>query len=163
MARMRMLMHWRFRFADALREGLNEAAVATRIYTAPEAKRACGSIREFALGATAFVPGRGTGWEGWDDSAVEPAKLGSYLRQISALMKEFDYHSPMYGHFGQGCIHMRHNFDLESAEAGILRVSGVSFDRAADIVRLRMEARSPASMGMGRRVERCCRRCFPLS
>ena len=78
------------------------------------------------------MPGRGTGWEGWDDSAVEPARLGSYLRQISALMKEFGYHSPMYGHFGQGCIHMRHNFDLES-EAGILAFREF-LSRAADIV-----------------------------
>ena len=117
------------RFADAAR-GFG-AGVAARIYTAAEAKQVW-SIRESALGATAFVPGRGTGWEGWDDSAVEPARLGSYLRQISALMKKFGYHSPMYGHFGQGCIHMRHNFDLES-EAGILAFREF-LSRAADIV-----------------------------
>ena len=67
------------RFAEAAR-GFG-AGVAARIYTAAEAKHVW-SIRESALGATAFVPGRGTGWEGWDDSAVEPARLGSYLRQI---------------------------------------------------------------------------------
>jgi len=101
-----------------------------RIYTGAEAKRVWG-IREAALGATAFVPGKGTGWEGWEDAAVDPARLGSYLRAITALMDEFGYSSPMYGHFGQGCVHMRHNFDLESA-AGILAFRSF-IDRAAEI------------------------------
>ena len=90
-----------------------------RIYTSSDAKRVW-HIRESALGATAFVPGKGTGWEGWEDAAVDPAQLGSYLRAIYALMNEFGYQSPMYGHFGQGCVHMRHNFDLETAP-GILK------------------------------------------
>ena len=90
-----------------------------RIYASSEAKRVW-HIRESALGATAFVPGKGTGWEGWEDAAVDPAQLGSYLRAIYALMNEFGYQSPMYGHFGQGCVHMRHNFDLETAP-GILK------------------------------------------
>ncbi len=62
---------------------------------------------------------------------MDPAKLGSYLRAIYSLMNEFGYHSPMYGHFGQGCVHMRHNFDLQS-EAGILAFRQF-IDRAADI------------------------------
>jgi FAD/FMN-containing dehydrogenase/Fe-S oxidoreductase len=101
-----------------------------RVYSGAEAKRVWG-IRESALGATAFVPGKGTGWEGWEDAAVEPARLGSYLRAITALMDDFGYSSPMYGHFGQGCVHMRHNFDLES-EAGILAFRRF-IDRAAEI------------------------------
>jgi FAD/FMN-containing dehydrogenase/Fe-S oxidoreductase len=105
-------------------------APTARIYTGAEATRVW-HIRESGLGATAFVPGKGTGWEGWEDAAVEPAQLGSYLRGISGLMQEFGYHSPMYGHFGQGCVHMRHNFDLESA-AGI-RAFREFVDRAAEI------------------------------
>jgi FAD/FMN-containing dehydrogenase/Fe-S oxidoreductase len=103
---------------------------ATRIYTTPESKRVW-SIRESALGATAFIPGVGTGWEGWEDAAVDPIQLGSYLRAIFALMNEYGYRSPMYGHFGQGCVHMRHNFDLESPE-GILDFRQF-LDRATDI------------------------------
>jgi FAD/FMN-containing dehydrogenase/Fe-S oxidoreductase len=109
--------------------GMQHAPEA-RIYTTKEATSVW-HIRESGLGATAFVPGKGTGWEGWEDAAVDPTQLGSYLRQISALMKEFGYHSPMYGHFGQGCVHMRHNFDLES-ESGILAFR-TFIDRAADI------------------------------
>jgi FAD/FMN-containing dehydrogenase/Fe-S oxidoreductase len=101
-----------------------------RIYTSAEAKRVW-QIRESALGATAFVPGKGTGWEGWEDAAVDPTQLGSYLRGIYALMNEFGYQSPMYGHFGQGCVHMRHNFDLETAP-GILKFREF-LDRATEI------------------------------
>src|ERR1700679_2490116 len=118
--------------AQALATALHSIAASSsaRIYTSEEAAHVW-HIRESGLGATAFVPGQGSGWEGWEDAAVDPPKLGSYLRALSALMKEFGYHSPMYGHFGQGCVHMRHNFDLES-EAGILAFRQF-IDRAADI------------------------------
>ena len=106
------------------------AEPTSRIYTATEAKNVW-RIRESALGATVFIPGIGTGWEGWEDAAVDPSQLGSYLRAIFALMNEYGYRSPMYGHFGQGCVHMRHNFDLET-EAGILKFRQF-MDRAADI------------------------------
>jgi FAD/FMN-containing dehydrogenase/Fe-S oxidoreductase len=89
-------------------------------------------VRESALGATVFVPGEPHGWEGWEDAAVPPEKLGSYLRQLFGLMGEFGYRSPMYGHFGQGCVHTRINFDLVS-EPGIRKFRAF-IDRAADIV-----------------------------
>ena len=101
-----------------------------RIYNKDEAHRVW-AIRESGLGATAFVPGKRTGWEGWEDAAVDPTQLGSYLRAIYALMQEYDYHSPMYGHFGQGCVHMRLSFDLET-EKGILDFREF-MDKAADV------------------------------
>jgi FAD/FMN-containing dehydrogenase/Fe-S oxidoreductase len=106
-------------------------APSARVYTSAEAARVW-SIRESALGATAFVPGQGTGWEGWEDAAVDPARLGSYLRTLAALMQEYGYHSPMYGHFGQGCVHMRHNFELETP--GGIHNFRAFLDRATDIV-----------------------------
>jgi FAD/FMN-containing dehydrogenase/Fe-S oxidoreductase len=121
--------------ARALAASLNALATppVSRIYTSAEAKRVW-HIRESSLGATAFTPGPTapqTGWEGWEDAAVDPPQLGSYLRAIYALMNEFGYRSPMYGHFGQGCVHMRHNFDLET-ESGILKFR-LFMDRATDI------------------------------
>ena len=107
------------------------ARPAARLYSTADAARVW-FVRESALGATVFVPGEPHGWEGWEDSAVAPEKLGSYLRQLFALMKEYGYRSPMYGHFGQGCVHLRINFDLESA-AGIRNFSEF-LDRATDIV-----------------------------
>ena len=106
------------------------AQPTARIYNSDEAKRVW-HIRESGLGATAFIPGVGTGWEGWEDAAVDPTQLGSYLRAIRALMNQYNYSSAMYGHFGQGCVHMRLNFDLETP-SGILKFREF-MDRAADI------------------------------
>ncbi len=102
-----------------------------RTYTANEAK-AVWQIREAGPRAAAFAPGAPAEWEGWDDAAVPPEKLGGYLRDIRRLMNEYGYHGAFYGHFGHGCIHMRVTFDLES-ESGI-RKYGEFIDRAADLV-----------------------------
>ena len=102
-----------------------------RIYNSADAARVW-SVRESSLGATVFVPGEPEGWEGWEDGAVPPDKLGAYLRRIDALMKEYGYRSPMYGHYGQGCVHMRINFDFHSEKG--LRDFREFIDRAADLV-----------------------------
>ncbi len=102
-----------------------------RVYNSADAARVW-FVRENALGATVFVPGEPEGWEGWEDGAVPPEKLGAYLRGIDALMKEYGYRSPMYGHYGQGCVHMRINFDFHSEKG--LRDFRQFIDRAADLV-----------------------------
>ncbi len=102
-----------------------------RLYSPEEAARVW-FVRESALGATVFVPGQPLRWEGWEDSAVPVDQLGSYLRDLFAAMKPYGYSTPIYGHFGQGCIHLRYNFDLES-EAGIHKYRQF-VDEAADIV-----------------------------
>ncbi len=89
-------------------------------------------VRESALGAMVSVPGEPDRWEGWEDAGVPPAQLGAYLRRITALMAEYGYRSPLYGHYGQGCVHMRINFDFRS-EPG-LRNFREFIDRAADVV-----------------------------
>ena len=75
-------------------------------------------IRESGLGATAFVPGEPDAWPGWEDSAVAPEKVGNYLRELRQLYDKYGYNPALYGHFGQGCIHCRVDFDLYTA-AGI--------------------------------------------
>ena len=107
------------------------ARPSVRSYT-PEEARKVWFVRESALGATAFVPGEPVGWEGWEDAAVAPQKLGEYLRAIFALMQEYGYRSPMYGHFGHGCVHLRINFDFQS-ERGIA-IYREFVDRATDLV-----------------------------
>ncbi|HEY2417919.1 MAG TPA: FAD-binding and (Fe-S)-binding domain-containing protein, partial [Steroidobacteraceae bacterium] len=102
-----------------------------RIYNAADAARVW-FVRESALGATVFVPGEPEGWEGWEDAGVPPDQLGAYLRKIAALMGEYGYRSPMYGHYGQGCVHMRINFDFHSEKG--LRDFREFIDRAADLV-----------------------------
>jgi len=103
----------------------------TRLYTKPEARHVW-HLREAGPRAAAFAPGAPPQWEGWDDAAVAPEKLGGYLRDIRKLMDEYGYQGSFYGHFGHGCIHMRVSFDLQT-ESGI-RQYGEFVERAADLV-----------------------------
>jgi FAD/FMN-containing dehydrogenase/Fe-S oxidoreductase len=89
-------------------------------------------IRESGLGATAFVPGEPDAWPGWEDSAVAPEKVGGYLRDLRKLFDKYSYNPALYGHFGQGCIHCRVDFDLRS-EPGIKKYRAF-VEEAADLV-----------------------------
>ena len=104
---------------------------SARLYTQKQAQ-AVWQIRESGPRAAAFAPGAPSEWEGWDDAAVAPEKLGAYLRDIRKLMNEYSYRGSFYGHFGHGCIHMRVSFDLVT-EGGI-RKYGEFIERAADLV-----------------------------
>jgi FAD/FMN-containing dehydrogenase/Fe-S oxidoreductase len=106
-------------------------AVSSRLYSESEARKVW-QIREAGPRAAAFAPGAPAEWEGWDDAAVAPEKLGAYLRDIRKLMNEYEYRGAFYGHFGHGCVHMRVSFDLES-ENGIRKYSEF-IERAADLV-----------------------------
>ena len=90
------------------------------------------NVRRGGLGATAHVPNKKITWEGWEDAAVPPAKLGDYLRDFRKLLKRYDYTGDLYGHFGQGCVHTRIDFDLES-QPGIDKFHAFLGD-AADLV-----------------------------
>jgi Fe-S oxidoreductase len=89
-------------------------------------------VREAALGISAHPSGMRPAYEGWEDAAVAPERLGAYLRDLQALLREFNYHSAMYGHFGQGCVHFRIDFDF-STVAGVATFAQF-LDRAADLV-----------------------------
>jgi FAD/FMN-containing dehydrogenase/Fe-S oxidoreductase len=89
-------------------------------------------VREAGLGATAFIPGKPDTYEGWEDSAVPPARLGEYLRRLRQLTKKYEYDSALYGHYGQGCVHARWNFDLSSTP-GIKKYRAF-LDEASDLV-----------------------------
>jgi FAD/FMN-containing dehydrogenase/Fe-S oxidoreductase len=122
---------------EAIAERFNQAALSfgktciVRRYTDAEAKRVW-HVRESGLGASVFVPGEKHGWEGWEDSAVPPEQLGSYLRDLYKLIDRYQYKTPMYGHFGQGCVHLRIDFDLETADG--IRKYHEFIELAADIV-----------------------------
>jgi FAD/FMN-containing dehydrogenase/Fe-S oxidoreductase len=92
--------------------------VSSKLLLAVEEQKKIWTIRESGLGANSHVPGEDPGWEGWEDSAVAPGKLGPYLRELQMLYDKYEYKSSLYGHFGQGCVHNRLNFDLASA-AGV--------------------------------------------
>lgn len=85
-----------------------------RLYDSPEDEERIWEVRESGLGATAFIPDEEDTWEGWEDTAVHPKDVGHYLKDFRELMQKYDYNSALYGHFGQGCIHCRINFDLRT-------------------------------------------------
>jgi FAD/FMN-containing dehydrogenase/Fe-S oxidoreductase len=87
-----------------------------RLYDDPPLEEKIWKMRESGLGATAHVPQKKITWEGWEDSSVPPEKLGTYLRELRKLFERYGYECDLYGHFGQGCVHTRIDFDLETAE-----------------------------------------------
>jgi FAD/FMN-containing dehydrogenase/Fe-S oxidoreductase len=123
------------RTAEAALETLRSAGAPFRearvIHDAAEQK-AVWIVRESGLGATAFVPGQPASWEGWEDAAVAPEKLGPYLREFRALLDRYEYDCALYGHFGEGCIHCRIDFDYATRE-GVERYLAF-IDEAADLV-----------------------------
>src|SRR5208337_1038190 len=107
--------------ARSLIAALNRSANPpnVRLCSSHEAKRVW-EVREASLGATSHVPGEPLNWEGWEDAAVAPEKLGGYLRDLRKMFAAYGYKGSLYGHFGHGCVHTRINFDLQSKE-GIVK------------------------------------------
>ncbi|MEU9387983.1 FAD-linked oxidase C-terminal domain-containing protein, partial [Streptomyces sp. NPDC048279] len=111
------------RAADAL-DGL--------VVTDPAGQRALWRIREDASGTATRMPDGSEAWPGWEDCAVPPARLGAYLRDFRRLLAEHALRGTPYGHFGDGCIHVRIDFDLLGA-AGVARFRRFS-QELADLV-----------------------------
>ncbi|HVP29877.1 MAG TPA: FAD-linked oxidase C-terminal domain-containing protein [Myxococcota bacterium] len=118
------------RLMQQLRGG--DAAPTMELFDDPEREQALWEIRESALGATAHVPGQRESHPGWEDSAVPPERLGEYLRRFRKLLDRFGYDCSLYGHFGQGCVHCRIDFELRT-RAGVERYRHF-VDEAADLV-----------------------------
>lgn len=95
--------------------GQDEHPPSMKLFDDPPKEKLLWKVRESGLGATAHVPDQPITWEGWEDSAVAPEKLGEYLRKLRALFEKYGYACDLYGHFGQGCVHTRIDFDLETA------------------------------------------------
>jgi FAD/FMN-containing dehydrogenase/Fe-S oxidoreductase len=89
-------------------------------------------VRESGLGVSSHVEGEPEAWEGWEDAAVAPEKLGVYLRDLRKLLDRFNYRGVMYGHFGHACVHLRINFDFQSDEG--VRKFRTFVEEAADLV-----------------------------
>jgi Fe-S oxidoreductase len=102
------------RLMEALKTKRNPPTM--KLYDDPPVEEKILEVRESGLGATARVPDQRDTWEGWEDSAVPPSKLGDYLRDLRSLFKKYNYACALYGHFGQGCVHTRIDFDLYTTE-----------------------------------------------
>jgi len=77
------------------------------------AQRELWRIREDGAGLATRLPDGGQAWPGWEDAAVPPERLGAYLRDFQALLDRHRRRGVLYGHFGEGCVHVRIDFDLE--------------------------------------------------
>ncbi|MCX5406403.1 FAD-binding oxidoreductase [Streptomyces sp. NBC_00335] len=107
-------------------------AVDSLLLTDPAAQRALWRIREDAAGTATRMPDGSMAWPGWEDCAVPPARLGAYLREFRALLAEHGLRGSPYGHFGEGCVHVRIDFDLVTPP-GVARFRAFSSD-LADLV-----------------------------
>ncbi|WP_051848389.1 FAD-binding and (Fe-S)-binding domain-containing protein [Streptomyces sp. NRRL WC-3725] len=106
--------------------------VSALVVTDPADQRALWRIREDASGTATRMPDGTEAWPGWEDCAVPPARLGAYLRDFRALLAAHGLRGTPYGHFGDGCIHVRIDFDLLT-EAGVGRFRRFS-EELADLV-----------------------------
>jgi FAD/FMN-containing dehydrogenase/Fe-S oxidoreductase len=106
-----------------------------KLYDDPELEKKIWEVREGGLGATARVPGEPVTWEGWEDSAVPPDKVGTYLRELRKLFNKFGYACSLYGHFGDGCIHTRIDFGLKT-KSGIEKYRRFVEEAAVLVTRL---------------------------
>ncbi|MFH8497716.1 FAD-binding and (Fe-S)-binding domain-containing protein [Streptomyces coeruleorubidus] len=121
--------------ARARAEAIVRAAdvVDALVVTDPAGQRALWRIREDASGTATRMPDGSEAWPGWEDCAVPPARLGAYLRDFRALLGAYGLRGTPYGHFGDGCIHVRIDFDLLT-EPGIARFRRFSEELAELVV-----------------------------
>ena len=100
----------------------DSAAIDTVVYPPGAQASALWRIRADGAGLGGRTPPDGAGggdqqaWPGFEDAAVPPENLGAYLRDFTALMEEFDIDGLLYGHFGDGCVHVRLAMPLETPE-----------------------------------------------
>ena len=107
----------------------DSAAIDTVVYPPGDQASALWRIRADGAGLGGRTPPDGAGggdqqaWPGFEDAAVPPENLGAYLRDFTALMEEYDIDGLLYGHFGDGCVHVRLAMPLDTPE-------GVAHSRA---------------------------------
>ena len=102
------------------------------VVTDPGHQKALWRIREEGAGITQRTPDGRDAWSGWEDAAVPPENLGGYLRDFESLMERHGRFGVVYGHFGDGCLHVRIDFELTTEEGR--RDYRAFMEEAAEIV-----------------------------
>ncbi|MEU9098907.1 FAD-binding and (Fe-S)-binding domain-containing protein [Streptomyces sp. NPDC048361] len=108
-------------------------ALDAAVVSDPAGMRALWRLREDAAGTATRMPDGTEAWPGWEDCAVPPARLGAYLREFRSLLASYGLRGAPYGHFGDGCVHVRIDFDLVTRD-GVGRFRAFSEDLAALVV-----------------------------
>ncbi|WP_238016915.1 FAD-binding and (Fe-S)-binding domain-containing protein [Dactylosporangium sp. AC04546] len=73
-------------------------------------------IREDGAGLAGRAPSDRPAWPGWEDAAVPPGQLGAYLARFDELVASHKLTSAPFGHFGDGCMHVRLDFPLDQPD-----------------------------------------------
>src|SRR5688500_13073610 len=102
-----------------------------RLFAEPSEQKMVWLVRESALGASR-IPRKFETWPSFEDSAVHPSKLGAYLRDFKKVLDRHGYRCVYFGHYGQGCVHCRINFDLRTREG--LNTFRHFLEEASDLV-----------------------------
>jgi len=114
--------------ADALRQandayayffgGLGGPDVSGYVVEAKARQQEIWSIRETGASAVSLSidSTKPDPMVGWEDAAVDPLRLGDYLRKFQGLVDQYGYETCLYGHFGDGCVHARITFDIRTSE-----------------------------------------------
>src|SRR5690606_11346736 len=92
------------------------AALEARVVTDPALQARLWRIREDGAGLAARSLTR-PALSGWEDAAAPPERLGAWLREFDALLVEHGLDGVPYGHFGDGCVHVRIDFDFTDGPA----------------------------------------------
>ncbi|ANZ43569.1 dimethylmenaquinone methyltransferase [Lentzea guizhouensis] len=103
---------WLFVEVEDAPERIAKLSRNSMIIHDPVQQRALWRIREDGAGLATRMPDGGEAWSGWEDAAVPPARLGRYLREFDQLLARYGRRGITYGHFGEGCLHVRIDFDL---------------------------------------------------
>jgi FAD/FMN-containing dehydrogenase/Fe-S oxidoreductase len=91
------------------------ATSSVTIHPAGPEATALWRIRADGAGLGGRTPAGEPAWPGWEDAAVPPEHLGGYLRDFEALLDAHGLDGLLYGHFGDGCVHVRVDFPIRDA------------------------------------------------
>ncbi|MGI5470359.1 FAD-binding and (Fe-S)-binding domain-containing protein [Streptomyces sp. CA-132043] len=117
----------RARAEEMCRAAAADGVTDHMVVSDPAGQRVLWRVREDASGTATRMPDGSEAWPGWEDCAVPPERLGGYLRDFRALLSQHGLRGTPYGHFGDGCIHVRIDFDLLTGP-GIRRFREFSHD-----------------------------------
>ncbi|KJY43077.1 dimethylmenaquinone methyltransferase [Streptomyces sp. NRRL B-1568] len=121
------------RARDLCRAAAADGACGHTVIADPAGQRALWRMRDDAAGTATRLPDGSEAWPGWEDCAVPPARLGAYLREFRALLGRYGLRGAPFGHFGEGCVHVRLDVDLLTDE-GVRRYRDFSGEMADLVV-----------------------------
>ncbi|MDQ4118818.1 MAG: FAD-binding oxidoreductase [Actinomycetota bacterium] len=118
--------------AEAVARAMTPYTTGHVVVADPPKMAALWRVREEGAGLLTRSPDGGEAWPGWEDAAVPPERFGAYLREFDKVLERHGRKGIYYGHFGDGCLHVRIDFDLLSP-AGVANFRAFMTD-AADLV-----------------------------